>query len=93
MAVRLSRTDRQVLDLIFDWPFCTAAQMAGLMGGVGRRRVNGALRRLRGRALVERDDSGTGDVLSEERLVTLARRDRVAVGPVLDRSTTPSAGC
>ena len=87
-SVRLSRADKQVLDLVFDWPFCTSGQLAGLMGGVGRRRVNRALRRLRGRALVERDDSGTGYVLSEEGLVVLARRDRAAVGPVLDRWTT-----
>ena len=87
-AVQLSRADKQVLDLVFDWPFCTARQLAGLMGGVGRRRVNGALRRLRGRALVERDDTGKGYVLSEEGLMALARRDRAAVGPVLDRWTT-----
>ena len=92
LAVRLSRADKQVLDLVFDWPFCTAAQLAGLMGGVGRRRVNAALRRLRERRLVERDDSGTGYVLSEEGLVVLARRDRAAVGPVLDRWTTQRNG-
>ncbi len=91
-AVRLSRADKQVVDLIYDWPFCTAKQLAGLMGGVGRRRVNGALRRLRGRKLVERDDTGRGYVLSEEGLVVLARRDRAAVGPVLDRWTTQRDG-
>ncbi|MCY3881362.1 MAG: replication-relaxation family protein [Chloroflexi bacterium] len=85
-AVRLSRTDKQVLDLLADWPLCTAEQMAGLMGGVGRRRVNQALRRLRRRRLVERDDEG-GHVLSDEGLTVLARRDRAAVGPVLDRWT------
>ena len=84
-AMRLSRTDKQVLDLIADWPFCTAEQLAGLMGGVGRRRVNQALRRLR--RLVERDRAGGGYVLSDEGLTVLARRDRAAVGPVLDRWT------
>ena len=86
-AVRLSRTDKQVLDLLADWPLCTAEQLAGLMGGVGRRRVNQALRRLRRRRLVQRDDEGGGYVLSDEGLTVLARRDRAAVGPVLDRWT------
>ena len=86
-AVRLSRTDKQVLDLLADWPLCTAEQLAGLMGGVGRRRVNQALRRLRRRRLVERDEGGGGHVLSDEGLTVLARRDRAAVGPVLDRWT------
>ncbi|MXY43433.1 MAG: hypothetical protein F4Y50_05145 [Dehalococcoidia bacterium] len=86
-AVRLSRTDKQVLDLLADWPLCTAEQLAGLMGGVGRRRVNQALRRLRRRRLVERDDEGGGYVLNDEGLTVLARRDRAAVGAVLDRWT------
>ncbi|MYJ74441.1 MAG: hypothetical protein F4089_04760 [Gammaproteobacteria bacterium] len=86
-AVRLSRTDKQVLDLLADWPICTAEQLAGLMGGVGRRRVNQALRRLRRRRLVQRDDEGGGYVLSDAGLTVLARRDRAAVGPVLDRWT------
>ncbi len=86
-AVRLSRTDKQVLDLLADWPLCTAEQLAGLMGGVGRRRVNQALRRLRRRRLVQRDDEGGGYVLNDEGLTVLARRDRAAVGPVLDRWT------
>ncbi len=86
-AVRLSRTDKQVLDLLADWPLCTVEQLAGLMGGVGRRRVNQALRRLRRRRLVQRDDQGGGSVLSDEGLTVLARRDRAAVGPVLDRWT------
>ena len=86
-AVRLSRTDKQVLDLLADWPLCTTEQLAGLMGGVGRRRVNQALRRLRRRHLMQRDDEGGGYVLSDEGLTVLARRDRAAVGPVLDRWT------
>ncbi len=86
-AVRLSRTDKQVLDLLADWPLCTAEQLAGLMGGVGRRRVNQALRRLRRRRLLQHDEDGGGYVLSDEGLTVLARRDRAAVGPVLDRWT------
>ena len=86
-AVRLSRTDKQVLDLLADWPLCTGEQLAGLMGGVRRRRVNQALRRLRRRRLVQRADEGGGSVLSDEGLTVLARRDRAAVGPVLDRWT------
>ena len=86
-AMRLSRTDKQVLDLISDWPFCTAEQLAGLMGGVSRRRVNQVLRRLRRRRLLERHEAGGGYVLSDEGLTVLVRRDRAAVGPVLDRWT------
>ena len=86
-AVRLSRTDKQVLDLIADWPLCTAEHLAGLMGGVSRRRVNQALRRLLRSRLLERDNAGGGYVLSDEGLTVLARRDRAAVGPVLDRWT------
>lgn len=86
-SVRLSRTDKQVLDLLADWPLCTVEQLAGLMGGVGRRRVNQALRRLRRRRLVQRDDEEDGYVLSDDGLTVLARRDRAAVGPVLDRWT------
>ena len=86
-ALQLSRTDKQVLDLVADWPLCTAEQLAGLMGGVSRRRVNQALRSLRRRELLERDKAGGGYVLGDEGLVVLARRDRAAVGPVLDRWT------
>ena len=85
LSMQLTRADKQALDLLAAWPFCTPDQLAGLMGGVTRRRANQALRSLRHRSLVQREPEGY--VLTEEGLTYLARRDRVAVGPTLDRWT------
>ena len=40
LAVRLTRAEKDALDLLAAWPLCTTDQLAGLMGGVTRRRVN-----------------------------------------------------
>ncbi len=85
LPVRLTRAEKQALDLLASWPFCTPDQLAGLMGGVTRRRANQVLRSLRRRDLVQREPDGY--VLTDEGLTTLARRDRAAVGPTLDRWT------
>ena len=37
LAVRLTRAEKDTLDLLAAWPLCTTDQMAGLMGGVTRR--------------------------------------------------------
>ena len=55
------------------------------MGGVTPRRVNQVLRALREHGLVLEDDSRL--MLSDRGLTCLARRDRAAVGLVLDRWT------
>ena len=55
------------------------------MGGVTTRRANQVLRSLRRRSLIRQDSQA--HVLSDEGLTYLARRDRAAVGPVLDRWT------
>ncbi|MYD87115.1 MAG: hypothetical protein F4Y14_13605, partial [Acidobacteria bacterium] len=85
LSVRLTRAEKQALDLLAAWPFCTPEQLAGLMGGVTRRRANQVLRSLRRRFLVQREPDGY--VLTDEGLTHLARRDRAAVGPTLDRWT------
>ena len=46
LAVKLTRTAKQALDLLAAWPLCTTDQLAGLMGGVTRRRANQVLRAL-----------------------------------------------
>ncbi|MDE0101196.1 MAG: replication-relaxation family protein [Bryobacterales bacterium] len=85
LSVQLTRAEKQALDLLAAWPFCTPEQLAGLMGGVTRRRANQVLHSLRRRSLVQREPDGY--VLSDGGLTYLARRDRAAVGPTLDRWT------
>lgn len=84
-AVTLSRAEKSVLNLLADWPFCSPQQLAGLIGGVGAHRSNEVLRSLRQRGLVQQEPHGY--VLTDRALTTLARRDRAAVGPTLDRWT------
>ena len=83
LAVRLTRAEKDALDLLAAWPLCTTDQLAGLMGGVTRRRVNQVLSSLAGHSLVRAD--GQRHVLTDEGLRCLARRDRAAVGPVVGR--------
>ncbi len=89
LAVKLTRTEKQALDLLAAWPLCDTDQLAGLMGGVTRRRANQVLRSLADHGLIRAD--GSLHVLTDEGLTYLARRDRAAVGQVLDRwSAEPS---
>ena len=68
------------------WLTC---QLAGLMGGVTRRRANQVIRSLVMYGLVRTD--GPLHVLTDEGLKFLARRDRAAVGQILGRwSAEPS---
>ena len=83
LAVRLTRGEKDALDLLAAWPLCTTDQLAGLMGGVTRRRVNQVLSSLARHSLVRPD--GQRHVLTDEGLGCLARRDRAAVGPVVGR--------
>ena len=85
LAVRLTRAEKQALDLLAAWPMCDTGQLAGLMGGVTCRRANQVLRVLTGKALIRAD--GESHVLTDEGLTYLARRDRAAVGQILDRWT------
>ena len=83
LSVQLTRAEKDVLDLLAAWPLCTRRQLAGLMGGVTHRRVNQALRPLTRHRLVRSHSPRL--VLTDEGQAHLARRDRAAVGPVLDR--------
>ena len=83
LAVQLTRSDKDALDLLAAWPLCTREQLAGLMGGVTLRRVNQMLRSLSQHGLVRVD--GPLHVLTDGGLTYLARRDRAAVGLTLDR--------
>ena len=89
LATQLTRAEKDVLDLLAAWPRCTREQLAGLMGGVTPRRVNQVLRSLRQHELVQEDDSLL--MLSDRGLTYLARRDRAAVGLILDRWTAQPA--
>ena len=89
LSVQLTCGDKDALDLLAAWPLGTREQLAGLMGGVTRRRVNQVLRSLRQRGLVRAD--GPQHILTDAGLTYLARRDRTAVGLTLDRwSPEPS---
>ena len=91
LAVRLTRAEKQALDLLAAWPLCDTDQLSGLMGGVTRRRANQVLRSLADHGLIRAD--AQLHVLTDEGLTWLARRDRASVGQVLDRWTTePSLG-
>ena len=83
LAIRLTRAEKDTLDLLAAWPLCTTNQLAGLMGGVTRRRASQVLSSLAGHSLVRAD--GQRHVLTDEGLRCLARRDRAAVGPVVGR--------
>ena len=83
LAVQLSRAEKEVLDLLAAWPLCTTDQLAGLMGGVTRRRANQVLRSLSARSLVHSENQR--HVLRDEGLRYLARRDRSAVRMALGR--------
>ena len=52
LSVRLTRTEKQALDLLAAWPLCDTDQLAGLMGGVTRRRANQVLSSLADHGLI-----------------------------------------
>ena len=83
LALQLTAAEKQALDLLAAWPLCTTEQLGGLLGGVSDRRVNQVLGPLRRKGLARRD--GDALALTDEGLTYLARRDRAAVGTVLDR--------
>ncbi len=85
LSVELTRAEKQTLDLLAAWPLCSTNQLAGLMGGVTRRRANQVLRSLTQQGLIRAE--GESHLLTDEGLTWLARRDRASVGQVLDRWT------
>ena len=85
LAVKLTRAEKQALDLLAAWPLCNTDHLAGLMGGVSRRRANQVLRSLTQQGLIRAE--GESHLVTDEGLTWLARRDRASVGQVLDRWT------
>ena len=85
LAIQLTGAEKELLDLLAAWPLSTRKQLAGLMGGVTTHRAGQVLRSLTQRSLVRSD--GALHTLTDEGLTYLARRDRAAVGPLLDRWT------
>ena len=83
LAAQLTRVEKDTLDLRAAWPLCTTGQLAGLMGGVTRRRANQVLRSLADRSLVHSEKQR--HVLRDEGLRYLAHRDRSAVRIALGR--------
>ncbi len=83
VGLRLTAAEKRMLDLLAAWPLCTTEQLANLMGGLSERRANQLLRPLRRLGLARRE--GEAHVLTDEGLTYRARRDRAAVGPMLDR--------
>ena len=83
LAVQLTRAEKEALDLLAAWPLCTTEQLAGLMGGVTRRRTNQVLSSLSQRDLVRTDRQR--HVLTNDGLTYLARRDRAALRMILGR--------
>ena len=83
LAVQLTRAEKEAMDLLAAWPLCTTEQLAGLMGGVTRRRANQVLRSLGARSLVRSENQR--HVLADEGLRYLARRDRASVRIALGR--------
>ena len=86
IAIQLNGAEKKALDILAAWPLSTRKQLAGLMGGVTTHRVGQLLRSLTRRRLVHA--AGAHHLLTDEGLTYLARRDRAAVGPLLDRWTT-----
>ena len=83
LAVQLTRAEKDALDLLAAWPLCTTEQLAGLMGGVTRRRANQLLSSLAQQSLVHTDRQR--HVLTNDGLTYLARRDRTALKMILGR--------
>ena len=79
LAVRLTRAEKDALDLLAAWPLCTTDQLAGPMGGVTRRRAKQVLRSLGARSLVHSENQR--QVLRDEGLRDRARRDRPLAPP------------
>ena len=85
LTIHLTGAEKEMLDLLAAWPLSTRKQLAGLMGGVTTHRAGQIIRSLIKRSLVS--SHGAHHFLTDEGLTYLARRDRAAVGPLLNRWT------
>ena len=86
LAIQLTGTEKEALDLLAAWPLSTRKQLAGLLDGVTTHRAGQVLRSLTQRSLVR--THGTLHTLTDEGLTCHARSDRAGVGSLLDRWTS-----
>ena len=85
LTIQLIGAEKEALDLLAAWPLSTREQIAGLMGGVTTHRAGQIIRSLTQHHLVS--TRGAHHYLTDKGFTYLARRDRAAVGPLLDRWT------
>ncbi len=85
LSIQLTGAEKEMLDLLAASPLSTRKQLAGLMGGVTTHRSGQIVRSLTKRYLVS--THGAHHFLTDEGITCLARRDRAAVGPLLDHWT------
>ena len=79
LPVMLKSAEKRVLDLIFDWPWLSLTELAGLTG-VTPQRASQLVNPLEGFRLVVRPrDAGGRLALTDRGLALLARRDRTSV--------------
>ncbi|MYD35714.1 MAG: hypothetical protein F4X20_01625 [Dehalococcoidia bacterium] len=83
LSILLTRAEKDALNVLADWPLCTTEQLAGLLGGVTKRRANQLVQSLKRQGLIHSTEHS--HVLREKALTYLSRRDRAAVGQTLDR--------
>ena len=81
LPVLLKPSEKRTLDALFDWPWMTCEDLAGILG-VTRQRLSQLIRRLDGFGLLSPSDKRRPRrlALSDGGLALLARRDRSAVG-------------
>ena len=77
----LKPSEKRTLDTLYDWPWITCEDLAGMLG-VTRQRLSQIVRRLDGFELLPRTEKRRPRrlALSDRALALLARRDRTAVG-------------
>ena len=77
----LRPSEKRTLDALFDWPWVTCEDIAGILG-VTRQRLSQIVRRLDGFELLSKTEKRRPRrlALSDRALALLARRDRTAVG-------------
>lgn len=79
LPMLLRPTEKRLLDLIFDWPWISRSELAGLTA-VSEQRVSQITLPLEGFGLVTRPAPGSGRLaLTDRGLALLARRDRTSV--------------
>ena len=83
LTTLLRPSEKRALDALFDWPWITCEDLAGMLG-VTRQRLSQIVRRLDGFELMSPSGKRRPRqlALSERALTLLARRDRTAVGAV-----------